>query len=890
MEEKSKKDFKLFYLLFAAAASLVVAPKLLMAAILTASCKAVTASQSSICFFCGYVLCAVSFGLAVRAGKDNVKTVKDLLLGGLCLLTVRYAFSLIHSILSLKRSSLSTGGIIADILLMVLEAVLFSYALFALIIMLRDEQGKIAMGKQFPLALKEIKEILLGAVSYGVLNFICGFLEDKFITGLGKSNTVIGFLTKLVLIAMLVFAAMSPVIFMMMKKADALTEAKERDKPAESKAFSTIELILAGALIAAIIIFSLIPKSMVPKRDELIKGSLSGGMQEAASFAEKRDYLMALKVLDKADALPLAWKAYLEGNPEEALKAYELDTRNSMTELLYMYTCIENEEKAGENLPNYTKALYSHEGDEVWCFGYLDMLSEKKNLSETEKTESKRIAMKLAAGNRFDCAAILPGELTKKEKERLLLEIEINTREDYVDTIEVWNLLALYVERNGVDWEVRDKMIELIKEYPGSPTVTDTLEMLITDCLASTSYSNRTYAKEIMYALFDAADENPDSFALNLLTIQTADNFMMNPYDEADTDTRNKLREKIGPVIDRFETLFEKELSADKELKEEEKKEARVSKTLDIAQVLTDMDLSEMLQEYLTKANATLSDERIDSMLGAVALKNSDYETALPILEKEYEAEKDDPQLNMILSILYYRKGEMEKSLEKAVSFTNIMISPGVLENEPELGTDFTALIATYITGDKAVADFEDGKHCAYIDFTDEQMKIVNKSELFAKTLDYEYRYQYQVSDYLRWDKVDEFRKLEEDVLKLTNDYPNLSTGYYLAGRILGYYIQDFWTDEEATKELKDTDKAIEMYKKCLSFEDNQPAVWYSLALTLDNEKRYDEALDAVQKALDHMYYDSWYASHGNEYHGWGILYHANGLRASIRYKMANGF
>ena len=216
MEEKLKKDFKPFYLLFVAAASLVVAPKLLMAAILTALCKAVTASQSSICFFCGYVLCAVSFGLAVRAGKDNVKTVKDLLLGGLCLLTVRYAFSLIHSILSLKRSSLSASGIIADILLMVLEAVLFSYALFALIIMLRDEQGKIAMGKQFPPALKEIKEILLGAVSYGVLNFICGFLEDKFITGLGKSNTVISFLTKLVLIAMLVFAAMSLVIFMMM--------------------------------------------------------------------------------------------------------------------------------------------------------------------------------------------------------------------------------------------------------------------------------------------------------------------------------------------------------------------------------------------------------------------------------------------------------------------------------------------------------------------------------------------------------------------------------------------------------------------------------------------------------------------------------------------------
>ena len=45
-----------------------------------------------------------------------------------------------------------------------------------------------------------------------------------------------------------------------------------------------------------------------------------------------------------------------------------------------------------------------------------------------------------------------------------------------------------------------------------------------------------------------------------------------------------------------------------------------------------------------------------------------------------------------------------------------------------------------------------------------------------------------------------------------------------------------------------DTGKAIELYEKCLSFEDNQPAVWYSLALTLSELKQYKEDLSPVTK------------------------------------------
>ena len=131
------------------------------------------------------------------------------------------------------------------------------------------------------------------------------------------------------------------------------------------------------------------------------------------------------------------------------------------------------------------------------------------------------------------------------------------------------------------------------------------------------------------------------------------------------------------------------------------------------------------------------------------------------------------------------------------------------------------------------------------------------------------------------------YRKLEEDAFAFTKDYPLLSTGYYLAGRVYGHYTQEFWTDKDAQAELIDTGKAIELYEKCLSFEDNQPAVWYSLALTLSELKQYNEALVACNKAIDHMYYESWYGRYGDEYHGWGIREHAENLAGFLKRQLA---
>ena len=924
MTENGKKNFTPFYLFCTSIIAVVVLPKFLMTVMMIGSGKALSVWQSGFCYNCGYVVGGVLFYFALSDTRKPLKAVKDILFGGLSLLVIRQVFSLAHNFGPLSEAetgSLSTPALVLDIVLLVLEALIFAYLLFVWVLTIRDGEDGFEIGKRFLIALKGIKEILLGAVIYGVLNFGGGFLSDTFLTGLGKSRTVTAFIVKLTVLAFIVVAALYPVIYLMQKRADRLLAdgkgEKTKEAPIDSESgandntskevkrlFKTPEFISIGAILLTMIILNIISLFFVPGRSGAVLGSLGGGISESLAYAEKRDYLMALKSVDMVQALPNAWKAYLDGDVNAAREAYELDRNLSMSELLYYYTCAENTEgtegaDSGQNAPDITTALRSHEDDEVWYFGYLDILSKKDTLTDNERLEKRRVIMELAAGNRFNCAAILPSELTKADRKEISENIGVyeNLSERFADQIGVWEILELCVERDGVDSEAASRVLELAKEYPASENVRELVYTVIIDCLKDYKTNSkyvyyvyeRSSANNIVLGLIDAANENKESFAMGELAIRAAQKLIL--YNHSlDYAFQDSIRDKTYPVILNFDRLFDNEFEKDKELSGDEKAKVKIAHILDMAQVMTDMEYSKELQEYLENALKTVSDERIESMLGAVALKNADYDTALPILEKEYEADKDDLELTMELAILYFRAGDVTKSLEKAVSFTEGMLSPGILEEKPQLGTDFTALIATYITGDKAVVDKNMGKHCAYENLTDEQKKIVEKSRLLSEMLDCEYRYQYKLLGYLMEAGAEEdYRKLEEDALAFTEDYPLLSTGYYLAGRICGHYAREFRNDEDGRKaqnELIDFDRAIELYKKCLSFEDDQPAVWYSLALTLNHVERYEEALEACDKAVANAY-DSWYSQWGEDYHGWGILEHANNLASDIKWKLA---
>lgn len=932
MKETGKHSFTPLYLLFGAIMALIVLPKILMTLMMLGTGTALSASQSALAFYFGCAVSAVLFYIALSVTKKPLKAVKDTLFGGLSLLAARQFFSLAHNFGPLGAAEMNAPAMAVDIVLLVLEALLFAYLLFVLVLAIRDGDDVLGIGKRFSLSLKGIKEILLGAVIYGVLNFGGGFLSDTFLTGLGKSRSVTAFTVKLTLLAFIVFAAVYPALRLMQKKADSLLAAatgeQKPDAPLEpesiptettdepengadgsasktaKKPFPISAVISIGAVLLVVIILNILPLFFVTNRSGAVLDSLGTGMAQSFAYAEKRDYLMALKSLDNAHALPDAWKAYLDGDVEAAREAYELDRDLSMPELLYHYTCAENpagtkETGSGQSVPDVTLALRSHEGDEVWYFGYLDILSKKDTLTGTEQLEKKRVIMELAAGNRFNCGAILPSELTRSERDEVSANLGAydTISENYADMIGVWEILELCVERDGVDSEVASRVLELAKEYPASEEVRELVYSVILDCLKDYKTTSkyvyyvyeRSSANNIVLGLIDAANENNESFAASELAIRAAQKLIL--YNHSlDYSLQDSIRDKTYPVILNFDRLFDNEFEKDTDLSDEEKAEVRIVHYLDMAQVMSDMEYSEKLQEYLENVLKTVSDGRLESLLGAVALKNSDFKTALPILEKDFEADGDDLELTMELAILYFREGEVTKSLEKAVSFTEGMLAPGVLEEKPQLGTDFTALVATYVTGDKAVVDKSFGKHCAYEEFTDEQKEIAGKSELLSKMLDCEYRYQFKLFGYITETGGEEgYREMEQDALALTEDYPLLSTGYYLAGRILGHYARGFRDDEagrKAERELIDLDRAIEMYEKCLSFEEDQPAVLYSLALTLDHMERYEEALEVCNKAIDHSYYGSWYARWGDEYHGWGILEHTENLRNNIKYKL----
>jgi len=917
MKENGKYDLTLLYLLFGAVAALLVLPKLLMTLMMLGTGSALSAFQSGLCYYVGYAAGGVLFWFALAGSRKPLKAAKDILFGTLSLLAARQVFSLAHSVGPLRAAKMSAPALASDIVLLVLEALAFAYLLFVWVLAIRDGEDGFGIGKRFPIALKGTGEILLCAAVYAALNYGGGFLSDTFITGMGKSRSLTAFFVKLTLLSAIVTAALYPVICLMRKKADRLLAEGDGERPEEAsgdperrvggeasnasneakKAFPKPEWIGIGALLLAVILMNLIPLFFVSSRSGAVLGSLDAGMAESFAYAEKRDYLLALKSVDRAQALPAAWKAYLGGDPAAAKEAWERSRELSMVELLYHYTCAENPTKT--EIPDVTAALRSHAGDEVWYFGTLDILSKKESLTEAERQERKRIVMELAAGNRFRCAAVLPSELTKAEKFEILAQIGEyeNVAERYADRVGVWEVLELCVERDGIDRDAVTRILELAKEYPASEAVRELVFSTMLDCLKDYKTNSkymyyvyeRSSANNLVDGLIEAANEDTGSFAKSELAIRAAQQFIL--YNHSlDYSLQNSIREKTYPVILNFDRLFDDEFEKDTDLAANERAEVKILHYLDMAQVMTDMDYSGELQEYLENALKRVSDERLESLLGAVALRNSDFETALPILEKEYEADKDDLELTMELAILYFREGEITKSLEKAVRFTEGMLAPGVLEEKPQLGTDFTALVATYITGDKSVADKSYGKHCVYKDLTDEQKEIVERSELLSKMLDCEYRYQFKLFGYITETGGDEgYREMEKDALAFTEDYPLLSTGYYLAGRILGHYARGFRDDaagRKAQEELIDLDRAIELYEKCLSFEDDQPAVLYSLALTLDHVGRYEEALEICNRAIDHSYYDSWYSWYGDDYHGWGILEHTANLRNNVKDKL----
>ncbi|MBQ3865649.1 MAG: hypothetical protein II776_02015, partial [Clostridia bacterium] len=453
-----KSKFAPLYLFVSAILAVAALPKALMAVMMVVTGKALSSALSGFCTVCGTIAGCVLFYLALAVGKNLLKAVKDVLFGWLCLTVTRQFFFLIHNFGPLSGAGrLSAAALAVDIVFLVIEALFFAYLLFVWILMIRDENGAPGIKRRFSLAFKGFREILLCGAIYGAVSFGGGFLSDMLVTGLGKSRSVAAFLVKVVLLALLAAAALCPAVYLMQKRADKLTagaEAPAADGPAKAEAaaeteateteaaepsspapqsapsepfsrrvkalFPLPEAIVFGAAALAAITLSLIPLFLTPARSGAVLASLDAGMADSFAYAEKRDYLMALKSVDRAEALPAAWRAYLEGDPEAAGEAYARGGDLSMVELLYFYTCAENKVSDEKAAPDLTFALKAHEGDEVWYFGYLDILSKKGALTDAERQEKRRILMELAAGDRFNCAAVLPSELTKAERNAIL--------------------------------------------------------------------------------------------------------------------------------------------------------------------------------------------------------------------------------------------------------------------------------------------------------------------------------------------------------------------------------------------------------------------------------------------------------------------------------------
>ena len=852
--------------------ALIFLPRLLKALLMRAKGTGLASWQVTCCSFAGYLVAAVLVYLAVCGQKEKKSSLahmgKTILVGGFWMLA---AYMLTNFLSGLpfftaweQSHSNPVVGNLPGVIAILIQGICLGIFLMLFLVQAADLPEQMSFGKKFLISLKNVIPVIVFAVDYFVVRIVYGILLSLFIQGFGKNVSVISYLSKVLILAFLVSLAVSPVILWMLRKAEQTVvgaaetavkgAAEVSEKRAEEKAPEVAGGVAAGTAaepqravktnaagtvaiavipLVVMVVVAVADKVTAPSQAEYALGSIIAYVQSAEERQSYDDYVGVARDLEQMDVTISAWKNYFSENTNTLRDLSNANPDNYQILLLHVNAQLEKEGTVADaSLKQRLEQVLLQDPDNaVWHFMYLDYASRAKKQSESNDAQAEDkdkdfkadLISRLIAADIYTNTAMQPSAISAKDKE--------------------WLLEHLSEERLEV---VRENFL---------------VSLMRNDLLnAGGSYKN------LIDDWFKIAKEHPDNFGIQKFVLDGVRVYRVSELYDAQFIEQDRIKPDIWACVQRYDKAFVEGVARREDLSEDERNGCLIDEKYEMASLLYDCEMLEETQTFLTEAVAQVDSEILSDFLMVVALYNKDYVAVQPILEENITNYPENSLFVSMAAIMNYRQGNVDQALEYTVKLAELAASP---ESDAASGAELLAMVDTFVCDDHSMATGNRGKANSFGSFSEEQMAVVQRSELLTALLECENYYRLWIYQG-QHAGVDRYSEIEERLEKIVEKYPDVSATYYLLGNLYGNYSDS----GVKSSGCMDLERAEELYRKCLEIDEEQPAVWYALACLYDHTERYEESYECVKEAVDRLNAGV-YTGYGGEYHGYGIKEHA---------------
>ncbi len=304
----------------------------------------------------------------------------------------------------------------------------------------------------------------------------------------------------------------------------------------------------------------------------------------------------------------------------------------------------------------------------------------------------------------------------------------------------------------------------------------------------------------------------------------------------------------------RFDELFEAYVKEQASTKEPVGDTEYINEKLEIASIYISMSSYEDCIVLLRDATKVTDNVNFYKLIAMAYENMGESETSINYAKTALEKSPDSAELMYSIAMNLYREGKVEEAFEYAGELSKLVLES---ENTPEDSVFLYSFVTMIVCGDVEMGNTSG----TYGKITENQFKVLDNYYFLRSLLDATYRYYTFVT--LSEDEVKEALIVLDGLEGINNRIPCL---YYLEG-CYKFYLGDY---EGAVSDLTTS----------LELMDDQPFVWYSLAVVYDKYEQYEKSLYACEKVLELQPA----ISHLND--PYGVSLHTTRLRESLKQEL----